>query len=222
MTRQRVGEPTPGTPSTRPPSILVGILSSTYARRKVLRAEYETSSRLGIRLLFVVGKSLESSRNTFGALPDAEASDLFHALVREGASTVKTQEDYAKDISTEGTVTGTVTAMVKVWHFFKYAAHATEDIICKSDDDTYLSLLGLSAYAAALPSYAYAGVFEWTNWIPERLTGTGHSVVPQISLRDGLWLHNCTRTGIRKCAQTTASCGAVGGCRLHDHFLITP
>ena len=101
-----------------------------------------------------------------------------------------------------GSLTATLTTYLKIAKFLEYAANATEQIIARADDDVWLSTSTLEAYASALLdgvqqrviSRAFiAGVFEYANWIADKLLATGWATTAPWARRAGNLINgNCS------------------------------
>ena len=96
------------------------------------------------RILFVVG---EAEAEAAADLLKVAATDGGHA---RGARTRK----------------GSKSAYLKLSYFLRYAATQPEPVVGRADDDSFVSLAAVQAYAAVLRKAStsfYAGVFEWYN-----------------------------------------------------------
>ena len=177
------------------PSVLLGVLSASLSRRQLLRRSYGAQPQTAqLRLLFLVGRPANKSEiSGFGAVPDIAAPDMLQLPVVEG---MRTKRKRAVDGATTP-MTGTVTSLLKLFHFLNFAAHQPERHIAKADDDTFVSIPALLAYTAAMPTRYYAGVFEAASTIPTRANIVAWGIAPGDGRARGVPYrqHNCTRDG---------------------------
>ena len=119
-------------------------------------------------------------------MPDLGAHDVMALPVSDGSAA----EGSAPPMS------GSLTALLKVFFFLQFAANQPERHIVKADDDTFVSVPALLAYADAMPPRYFAGVFESSSWIPSRAVMIGWGMHPEWTKRThGHRYHNCTRDG---------------------------
>ena len=173
-------------------SVLLVVLSGSYPRRRLLRCSYsaQRAHMAHVRVLFLVGRPRNASSNArgggFGGVPDLGAPDVMALPVSDGSAA----EGSAPPMS------GSLTALLKVFFFLQFAANQPERHIVKADDDTFVSVPALLAYADAMPPRYFAGVFESSSWIPSRAVMIGWGMHPEWTKRThGHRYHNCTRDG---------------------------
>ena len=133
--------------------------------------------------------------------PDLHHADVLRVDVREAMQSYLPAHLAARR---PGSLTATLTTYLKIAKFLEYAANATEQIIARADDDVWLSTSTLEAYASAILdgvqqrviSRAFiAGVFEYANWIADKLLATGWATTAPWARRAGNLIHghgNCT------------------------------
>ena len=117
-------------------SILLAIPSAVYARRVNIRCSLRVQQWAckRCRHLFLVGDHGDHMPH------DARWADVMHMpSVREAVQAYMPARQ-----NTDHSLTGTLTTFLKMAIFFQHAAaHATESIIARADDDTFVSLPAL-------------------------------------------------------------------------------
>ncbi len=174
-------------PAHEPTTVLLGIMSGGARRRALARcifgrmdwpARMLSASLAPVRIVFIVGENGEHV---------AASSDVLHVPVKELGV-----------VTSSFSTTGTTAVLLKLVHFFRFAATQPEQVVAFADDDTFVALPRLHAVAAELQQHHrrfYAGAFEWYNYIPSTFRATGWGSGPQQASYDGQRFANCTRDG---------------------------
>lgn len=169
------------------PLLLIGLISGSMERRKLLRCTWgRVLERMGggIRLRFLAG----------AAEPDAHRPDVLPVPVAEHVAIARPPWQHVGLVRARNVV-GSWTQYVKVVHFLRFAAEQPEPMVAKGDDDVFIQprmafatawlLLqqaeqeGMNQHrrrgqptdqAAVDPgAHVLAGVYEWYSWKPYTL-----------------------------------------------------
>ena len=177
-------------------AVLIGVLSGSYRRRVALRCSFRVQQCVACRWLFIVGDPANG-----GAPGDADldAGDVLHARgVREAQQLyLHGYNRTARPGERGGTLTGTLTGLLKLSPLLKHAAMQREPYLAVAEDDTFVSLHALEAYATALQLQPggrrmyYAGVFEYVSLLPAQLTATSWGLSHNMARARGR-RRNCT------------------------------
>ena len=138
------------------PLVLLGVLSGSSARQRLLRCTWMRSVGFGVRIVFVVGRDAKPIVAAGGGV------EVLVANVSEARH--RSYLDRAR-----ASVTGSFTAYFKLVAFLQYAAAQPEPFVVRADDDVFLSPRMLHVYASWVQrkmstGLVYGGVFEWYSW----------------------------------------------------------
>lgn len=155
-----------------------------------MRCAMRIQQCIACRILFLVGESTPKPK-------DITSSDVLHVHVQEALQSYMEGNRTSRPGQRGGTLTATLTTYLKVARFLEHAAVSPEPMIARADDDTFLSLHMLEAYAGALLSLGrgrvYAGVLEHSNWVPSLLVSTGWGLTWGAARARGRKFSNCSR-----------------------------